>query len=257
MRIKSCRPILVLLVCFGLQAEPCRAQRRVRGEKPRAPVQKGLVILVGGVGGLDFFISAAEWALPHAGVPHEIQEFDWSHGFGKVFKDLQDTEHCLRKAHELADLVMHIRATTPQRPVYLIGKSGGTGLVLAAAEQLPAMTLERIILLSAAVSPNFDLRPALRATKREIVSFNSSNDRVILGWGTSQFGTIDRVYGPSAGLKNFIIPKDLPAKDQLLYERLVQLPWNPRMIWQGHTGGHLGTSMPLFLEKEVAPWLKP
>src|SRR5437870_4894239 len=64
MRIKSCRPILVLLVCFGLQAEPCRAQRRVRGEKPRAPVQKGLVILVGGVGGLDFFISAAEWALP-------------------------------------------------------------------------------------------------------------------------------------------------------------------------------------------------
>ena len=255
MMMKFCR-LLLLLVAHGLCLNCCLAAPPPSQELRPMAGKRGLVILVGGVGGLDFFINAAEWALPHAGVMHEVQEFDWSHGFGKVFKDLRDTQHCLHKAAELAAYVNWIKARDPERPVYLVGKSGGTGLVLAAAEQLPAMTLERIILLSAAVSPNFDLRPALRATKREIVSFNSSNDRVILGWGTSQFGTIDRVYGPSAGLKNFVVPKNLNEEDQAFYARLVQLHWNPRLIWQGNAGGHLGTSMPIFLEKEVAPWLK-
>ena len=116
--------------------------------------------------------------------------------------------------------------------------------------------VERIILLSPAVAPRYDLRPALWATRHEIVSFNSSYDRFILGWGTSRFGTIDRFYGPSAGLKNFIVPASLNESDRALYGRLVQIRWNPRLILEGHTGGHLGTSMPIFLEKEVAPWLK-
>ncbi|HEV3117484.1 MAG TPA: alpha/beta hydrolase [Gemmataceae bacterium] len=224
---------------------------------PVMPEHRGLVILVNGVGGkIDIFANAAEWAFPHAGITHEIQNFDWTHGTGRIFKDLQDTQHCLQKAHELAAYIGFIKSRDPRRPVYLVGKSGGSGLVLAAAEQLPPLTLERIILLSPAVAPTYDLRPALWATRHEIVSFNSSYDRFILGWGTSQFGTIDRFYGPSAGLKNFIVPASLNDADRELYGRLVQIRWNPRLILEGHTGGHLGTSMPMFLEKEVAPWLK-
>src|SRR5438874_3847 len=79
----------------------------------------------------------------------------------------------------------------------------GAGLGLAAAAQLPAGTVERVVLLSAAVAPTYDLRPALTATRGEIVSFHSSLDRVLLDWGTSQFGTVDRVYGPAAGLSGF------------------------------------------------------
>jgi pimeloyl-ACP methyl ester carboxylesterase len=256
MRITVCH-LIAALTAMACGTVFCCAQQRMQSQPPPSPMKKGLVILVGGVGGVDFFLSAAEWALPHAGVPHQVVEFDWTHGFGKVFKDLQDTQHCLRKSRELSAYVTKVKRGEPERPIYLVGKSGGAGIVLAAAEQLPPMTVERIILLSAAVSPDFDLRLALRATRREIVSFNSSYDRLILGWGTTEFGTIDRFYGPSAGLKNFVIPKKLDSEEQLLYERLVQLSWNPRMILQGHTGGHLGTSMPLFLEKEVAPWLKP
>jgi pimeloyl-ACP methyl ester carboxylesterase len=256
MRITVYR-LIAALITMACGSVFCGAQQRMESQPPRPPMKKGLVILVGGVGGVDFFLNAAEWALPHAGVPHEVVEFDWTHGFGKVFKDLQDTQHCLRKAKELAAYVTKVNAGDPRRPIYLVGKSGGAGIVLAAVEQLPPMTVERIILLSAAVSPDFDLRLALRATRREIISFNSSYDRLILGWGTTEFGTIDRFYGPSAGLKNFVIPQKLDSEDRLLYERLVQLSWNPHMILHGHTGGHFGTSMPLFLEKEVAPWLKP
>ena len=97
----------------------------------------------------------------------------------------------------------------------------------------------------------------VEATKGEIVSFYSPHDHFILGWGTSQFGTVDRVYGPSAGLRKFTLPKDLNEHDRAMYDRLVEVPWNPRMICEGHTGTHFGTSLPAFLAKEVAPWLKP
>jgi pimeloyl-ACP methyl ester carboxylesterase len=217
----------------------------------------GIVIVVGGVGGIDFVTFAAQWALPRAGVRHEIREFIWTHGKGHLFKDLQDTRNSLQKSNELAGEIRRLKAADPDRPLFLIGKSGGSGLVLAAAEQLPEQSIERIILLSAAVSTTYDLRPALRATKHEIVSFYSPFDRLILDWGTRNFGTIDRYYGPSAGMRGFKVPRNLSAPEERLYDRLVQLPWNPRMILEGNTGGHIGTSMPAFMAKEVAPWLKP
>src|SRR5438552_14070988 len=81
MAMKSCHLIMMIVVGFGFHPDLCRARPRATAGAP-VPTNRGLVILAGGVGGLDFFVSAAEWALPHAGVPHEIQEIDWSHGFG-------------------------------------------------------------------------------------------------------------------------------------------------------------------------------
>jgi hypothetical protein len=217
----------------------------------------GVVFVVEGIGGLDFVARAAQSSLIHAGLPHEVRIFTWTHGEGHFLKDLQDTGHVLQKADELAAEVLRAKERDARRPVYLVGKSGGAGVVLAAAERLPPGTLERIVLLSAAVSPTYDLRPALRATRAEIVSFCSGYDQLVLGWGTRQFGTIDRVYGPSAGLNGFRVPLNLTPEDQWLYERLVQIPWRASMIREGNLGTHTGTSMPAFIGKEVAPWLKP
>jgi pimeloyl-ACP methyl ester carboxylesterase len=243
------------LVAVGLLGVLCGQAPAQDREPP--PARPGVVFMVGGVGGIDILGISAQWSLPRAGVPHEVRDFVWTHGWGQLFKDLQDQRHLLHKAEELAAQVRQIKANEPDRPVYLVGKSGGTGLVLAAAEQLPAGTVERIVLLSAAVSPTYDLRGALRASRGGIVSFYSKYDLFVLGWGTSQFGTVDRVYGPSAGLRRFAVPPDLSAEDQALYGRLVEVPWNPRMICEGHPGTHFGTSLPAFLGTEVAPWLKP
>lgn len=217
----------------------------------------GLVFVVGGVGGFDFLNSAAQKALPKTGVKHEIRDFVWTHGKGQMFRDLQDVRYLLHKADELAAQILKVKEETPDRPVYVVGKSGGAGLVLAAAELLPPGTLERIILLSAAVRPNYDLRFALRATRGEIISFYSAYDQVILNWGTRQFGTVDRFYGASAGLHGFLIPPHLGPVDRALYAKLVQVPWKPGMIFEGHFGNHAGTSMPGFVGREVSPWLKP
>ncbi len=191
-----------------------------------------------------------------AGVTHEIREFVWTHGWGHWFQDLRDTEHLAKKAAELARIIGRLKEEEPARRIFLIAKSGGTGLVLAAAGLVSEGAIERIILLSAAVSPQYDLCNALRATRGEIVSFYSPYDQLILNLGTSKFGTMDRVYGPSAGLNGFREPANLDDTGHKLYARLIQVPWQPRMLLQGHLGTHSGTSLPTFLAVEVAPWLR-
>jgi hypothetical protein len=247
--------ITLLVLGPGVPGRTKPPMRPVNEMDPRS--RPGVVIVVCGIGGIDFVALSSQWALPRAGVRHEIREFSWTHGKGRLLRDLQDTQHCLRKADELAQEVRKIKAQDPDRPVYLVGKSGGTGIILAAAEQLPPQTVERIILLSPAVAPSYDLRCALSATKHQIVCFYSPYDQLVLNWGTSQFGTIDRYYGASAGLRGFVIPAELSAVDRALYDRLVQVKWSPAMILEGHFGMHIGTSMPAFVAREVAPWLKP
>jgi hypothetical protein len=248
--------ILVVMATLGLGAAQTPQGSAAPTKKPAQLEKPGVIFIVGGVGGIDLVGFVSRWTLPRAGVRHEIREYVWTHGKGHLFRDLQDTQHCIQKADELAQEVRKIKKADPNRPVFLMGKSGGAGLVLAAAEQLPPETLERIVLLSAAVSPGYDLRPALRATKHEIVSFYSPHDKLVLGWGTSQFGTIDRYYGESAGLRRFAVPVKLSPAERELYARLIQIPWHPAMILEGHPGSHIGTSMPAFVSKEVAPWLK-
>jgi pimeloyl-ACP methyl ester carboxylesterase len=217
----------------------------------------GVVFVVGGIGGIDPIGPLARLALPLAGVRHEVHDFIWTHGTGRWLRDLQDTRHLLVRAEELADQVRRLKEADPERPVYLIGHSGGAGLVLAAAERLPDATLERIILLSAAVSPGYDLRPALRATRREMVSYHSDLDCFVLGWGTRQFGTVDRYYCSAAGLVGFAVPADLDNSDRDLYARLKQIAWKPEMILKSHGGLHSSPCMPGFLARQVAPWLQP
>ena len=228
------------------------AQNRPR---TRTNPTRAIVIVVGGVGGWDPLPACSQIAFRRAGLEHEVREFVWTHGFGQWLKDLQDIRYLVCKADELAQEIRRLYDEDPDRPIYLVAKSGCTGLALMAAERLPARTIRRIVLLSAAVSADYDLRSALRATQHEIVSFYSPHDSLVLDWGTRQFGTIDRVYTSSAGLRGFQIPSDFNEGDRELYNRLVQVRWSPRMIREGYMGGHAATSFPTFLRIEVVPWL--
>lgn len=230
----------------------------VGGPARANPDQAGVVFVVDGIGGLDPIQASAPGALARAGLPHEIRVFEWTHGKCRLIRDLQDTRHLLTQGARLAREVKAVKDTDPARPVYLVGHIAGAGVVLAAAECLPAATLERIVLLSAAVSPGFDLTGALRATRGEVVNFHSSFDRLTLGLGTTLFGTVDRVYGASAGVAGFAVPADLDEEGWHLYARLVQVPWSMEWFFECCYGGpHHGTCMPLFLTRRVAPWLLP
>jgi pimeloyl-ACP methyl ester carboxylesterase len=255
----TARLLLLAIVPLTVPVMGCLSGERMSSEKPigEGPIVQGVVFLVGGVGGIDPLYCSGRCMLPHAGVPHELRDFRWTNGVGRILRDLQDIRHVNAVADELAAEVRAIKEADPNRPVYLVGHSGGAGVCLAAAERLPPGTLERIILLSAAVSPTLDLRPALRATRGEIVSFYSAMDVFVLGWGTSTFGTIDRVYTSSAGRTGFDVPCELDAEGRALYARLVQIPWRIENLCQLDVGGHHSSVMPCFLADHVAQWLKP
>jgi hypothetical protein len=142
--------------------------------------------------------------------------------------------------------------------VYLVGKSGGTGVIVRALENLPDGAVDVAVLIAPAISPDYDLTRALRAVRREMVVFWSPLDLIVLGAGTKLFGTIDRVKTVSAGMVGFR-PPGTPAdgvEQRAQYDKLRQVRWRPRMSSTGYLGGHVGPDSPAFLRKYVVPLLR-
>lgn len=220
---------------------------------PDRPAPGGLVLIADGIAGLDFCGTSLQYAVAWAGLSYEVRLVQWGHGLGRWYRDLTDTARHREQAARMVEAVSTFREQQPECPVFLVGKSGGSGLVVRALEQLPEGSVESVVLLASALSPRYDLSAGLRAVRGEIVSYYSPLDFVILGAGTSLFGTIDRRRGPTGGLLGFTPPA---GADPAAYGRLRQIRWRPSMACVGHLGGHVGPDTPWFLTRYVVPWLK-
>jgi pimeloyl-ACP methyl ester carboxylesterase len=240
-----------VVVCAAL--EPDGHATRSGPPESSMSESKGIVYIVEGVGGFGVAPKVMQKILIESGVPHDIRQFHWSHGFGRWHADLTDDENLRRKGSALADAIMDVHVREIGRPVYLVARSGGTALVLRALAELPEQSVERVILLSAAVSPSYDLTPALRAVRMDVVSFWSPKDKLILGYGTSVFGTADGVQGDSAGLVGFQLPAESDETAIVEYKKLRQIEWDASMRKTYNFGTHVGTTMPLFVRHYVAP----
>jgi len=218
----------------------------------------GLVMVVGGVGGLDWCGIALRHVARATRLPHAIQLVPWGHGFGRWHADLTDVANRDAQARSLAKTLKCYKATQPDSPVFLVAKSGGSGVGVMALELLDEQTVERVVLLAPAMSPSYDLTSALRAVRREMVVFWSPLDVLVLGAGTRLFGTIDRVWTVGAGLVGFRCPPAqagdaMPSRE---HTKLRQVRWHPRMVASGYLGGHWGPDSPLFLKKYILPLLE-
>ncbi len=221
--------------------------------------RQGMVIVAGGVGGFEVCGTGLRYVLPGAGLNYAVHVLPWGHGFGRWFADLTRVANRDLKAGLLADIVRQFRTRQPADPVFLIGKSGGAGVVVKALEQLEPDSVVRAILLAPALSPGYDLTRAIGALRQEMVVFWSPLDVLKLGAGTCVFGTADRVRTASAGLVGFRVPPpsaDGRCPSDRAYARLRQVRWSPRMAATGNLGGHLGPDSPVFLKKYVVPLLR-
>jgi len=228
------------------------------GEPPEAPPAgegSGLVLVADGVGGLDLCGNALRYVAAAEGFPHEVRILNWGHGFGRWHADLTNVPNHEAQAAIIAAELAVLREQRAGAPAFLVGKSGGTGLVVRALEALPEGSVEAVVLLSPALSPEYDLAPALRAVRREMVVFWSPLDLVVLGIGTRIFGTVDRVNSVSAGLVGFRPPGGADAAATPEYAKLRQVRWRPEMASTGYLGGHVGPDSPAFLRKYVLPLL--
>jgi Serine aminopeptidase, S33 len=239
--------------------EPTAPDAAGSGNEVADSRRRGLVLVAGGVGGFDLCGTALRYVLAGEGLNYAIHVFPWGHGFGRWFADLTNVSNRDLKAALLADQVRRFRARQPEDPVFLIAKSGGSGVVVKALEQLEENSVERAVLLAPALSPGYDLTTALHAVSSEMVVFWSPLDLFIAGAGTRVFGTVDRVWTASAGLVGFRSPPPLPdsgSHHDGHYAKLRQVRWAPRMAASGYLGGHLGPDSPVFLKNYVVPLLR-
>jgi hypothetical protein len=219
---------------------------------------RGLVLVADGVGGLDLCGTGLRYVARAERLNCAIEVFPWGHGFGRWFADLTDVANRDRQATLVAEAVRRFQAEESGAPVFLVGKSGGSGVVVKALEQLDRESVERVVLLAPALSPGYDLTRVLRAVHREAVVFWSPLDVIILGAGTRVFGTIDRVKSVGAGMVGFVVPRpDDPDPEKIRqYAKLRQIRWRRGMASAGYFGGHFGPDHPRFLRKYVVPFLR-
>jgi hypothetical protein len=215
--------------------------------------KKGIVFVIDGAGGSGFLPFVLSRILPEAGL--EMNHFRWSAGYMRIIKDLKNRDTNRKRASELASVLRNYRLQFPEHQLHLVAKSAGTALALWAMTELEPLTLDRVVLLSPAVSPVFPLDDALRAARQDVYSFWSPADVFFLDWGTTLFGTADGVYGRSAGLVGFAGNRQ--NGQPVGKARLCEVKWAPSMISSLHVGDHSGTSMPPFIRKYVMPLLSP
>jgi pimeloyl-ACP methyl ester carboxylesterase len=197
--------------------------------------------------------------LKAGGVSSEVEIVDWTTGTpALMLVHLRHETRNRRQAAQIAAKIVEYQSQYPGRPVNLIGHSGGGGLALMVVEALPpGQCVDCVVLLAAAISPDYDLRPVLAKTRRGVWNYSShAGDSLLLVAGTSAFGTIDGRYSSSAGAVGFRLPQDVTDADRQLYcQKLIERPYQIQMALKGNLSDHYGPMNPLFARAELAPIL--
>lgn len=253
----ACLNYLLLAVTIAGAGSGCARPRPELNTRPlslAAPI-RGTAFVADGAGGWSACSKSLRRVVAQTKTPLEVETVQWTHGFGRVLADQCDYANSRLAGQQLAEKILAYRQSCPGQEVYLIGHSAGNQVVLAAAEALPPDSVDRIILLAPAVSFDYDLRPALRASRQGIDVFCSKCDWWFLGVAVHVIGTSDRRWTDAAGKDGFQPVVETPA-DAALYAKLRQYQWGPELIGTGNCGGHFGPYQPGHLREFVLPLLE-
>lgn len=239
--------ILTCLLVSGCGLAPVRRPAASIRPRPR-------LIHCPGISGDSWFDRRFLEALKVGGFDAETELYDWTRGRW-LLAALQDESANRSEGHKLARLIAERRRAEPGRRLYVSCESGGAGVVVWALEQLPeGVSVDGVLMLAPALSPHYDLSPALARVNQKMLVYYSQLDWLTLGIGTSLFGSIDRVYGEAAGRVGFQPPA---AGQPALYAKLEQHPFSGDWVLRyGHMGGHIGPITARFAAGELAPRLR-
>jgi pimeloyl-ACP methyl ester carboxylesterase len=185
--------------------------------------------------------------------------FDWTTGnISRMLYHLKAWERNQDVAWTLADHIAALQTWQPERPIVLIGHSGGGAMAIMVLDRLPpGFKVHQAILLAPALSPIYPLATALDRTDQGIDVFYSNLDCVVLGAGTYAMGTIDRIRTPASGMVGFRLPMNTDIVAANLYgTKLHQHGYDPAMSLTGHFGGHLTCTLPEFVNRYVGSVLR-
>ena len=220
----------------------------------REQLDRGLVIMLPGIESGSWQLEGSIRGLREAGVDRAIEVIEWGERPFASMDNLSNLPANLERAKKMAERIVAYEKEHPQRPVVVVGYSGGGGMAVLTAEALPdGCRIERMILIAAALAPDHDLSKTLGHCRDGLVNFYSEHDVVMLGAGTSLFGTIDRKYTSAAGHVGF---RD-PGGAMLADKGITQIGWEPSWWWLGHNGMHAGWLASAWSREVLAPRIQP
>ncbi len=193
----------------------------------------GATWIVPGIEGQATMVQPVVEALRDSGYKGDIYRINWGNPL-LPFRNLCNKDYKVLKANELAQDITNYARQHPHQPIDLIGYSAGGGLATMAVELLPEdIKVNNLTLVHSALSPDYDLTLALSKVSGKIKNVHSKADWVILGIGTTIFGTMDNSHCSSAGMVGFNIGKAVPNISQR--HKLQQVSWQlDQKRWGGH-----------------------
>ncbi len=180
--------------------------------------------------------------------PTAVDFYDWTDGV-PLFKrrGLKENKFSQVSIQNIAQRITDYQRTFPDRPVYVFALCAGAGVACEALAKLPpGHKIKTAVLLGPALSPAYDMRPALSGTTHGIESYHSPFDVPVLMALTTMTGTVDGRHMPAAGAVGFGLGFSKPRK-------LRQHMYNPIMLTQGHWGGHFGWTATKFVDANLLP----
>lgn len=233
----------------GPATQPTSADILLADVSARGP----LLLHLPGVGGYLGCDRRMLSGLRDAGINAHIVVYDWTENDPGIHA-LQAYQRNQREARKIADLIAAHAAADPDSPIYITAHSGGCGLAAWAMENLPPeVKVQTVLFMAPALSPTFDLTPALRHVSGKMFVFSSPLDTVVLYTGTRLFGTIDGVRIEAAGFSGFIEP---PGADPLMYQKLVSCAYRSNWARYNDFGGHIGAMSRSFASAVLEPLLR-
>lgn len=219
-------------------------------------LDRGLVLILPGIEGRSLYNREICNGLIEGGVDWAIERCDWTVlGRWTALYNLRAEKRNRRKAAEIAGRIVSYQQKYPGRCVVLVGQSGGAAMAAWIAEAMPDQCeVDGIIMLAAALSPEYRLDAALEKSRRGIINSYSILDCWYLGIGTTLFGTSDGRHGSAAGRTGFQVPDNKGKGGD--YSKLFQIQWRKEMIKKWNLGGHLTSGARYFVAKYIAPLVK-
>jgi len=201
--------------------------------------------------GAGWYSSAGqvESGLRKAGFKGRFVNYSWSSFLGP------STDHLItarsgRVARGLAERIEKTRRNGPDMPIYAMGLSAGTAVVLNALEELPAgIRVDHVVLFSSSASSSRNLVPIMERVGGRLYATTSPHDGILRAIVTNADGG----GGPPAGKSGFAMPARRDHRVAQAYSRVVNLPWRASYLQFGWDGGHTAATRSDFVQHVVAP----
>jgi pimeloyl-ACP methyl ester carboxylesterase len=190
----------------------------------------GLIVMYPGDDGGSTEMIGFYTGLREAGVNQAIESTRWTLPWESSLARPAFWEKFPDWARQEAERIAAYQLAHPGAPITLLGYSGGCMAAIMVAAQMPeGSAVDRVLLLSPGVSPDYDLQPTLAKVRDRVIVYWSPKEVQLGGALLQVLGTVDGNYTQAAAFTGF----------NQTDPKLEQIEWSEEMAAFGNNGDHL------------------